>query len=248
MNWLHSKKIAISLFVIVVALGSGTETQAQSFFQDFEGGTPVPVTPFFTHDGSASAGQISNLAAGSIPTVQSFGGAGGGSIGSVVTALGLSANGGVGGSQAALLTLTNDGTTSFAFGGIVEFFGFALNTPTNFTVSADVLAPAGYPLELRVESPFGPSNNGFVLNFVGTGAYQTVGGVVGTDLTPIPGGTFDFNAGSSIVLASGFTGIPIGTNQEIFIDNLSIAAIPEPSSAAILMSLGTIVAIGRRRR
>ena len=250
MKWLHSKRIA-TLLAVAVVLGSGTVTQAQSFIQDFEGGTPSPSTTFFTHDGSAVDGENSDLAAGNLPSVESFAGAQGGSPSSVIAALALSANGGVGGSQAAQLTLTHDGTTDISFGGIQEFFGFALNNPTDFTVSADVLAPAGYDLSLRVESPFGPTNNGFELTFTGTGAFETISGVVGTDLTPIPGGTFDFNAEASIVVATGVNGIPVGDNQQIFIDNLSIAntnAIPEPSSGVVLMGLASIVAVGRRRR
>ena len=250
MKWLHSWRIQ-TLLAVAFVLGCGIDSQAQSFLQDFEGGTAVTATPFFTHDGSASDGVNSNLAAANLPTVESFAGASDGSPGSVVASLGVSANGGVDGSQAAQLLLTNDGTTSISFGGIVEFFNFPLSVPSDFTVSADVLAPAGYDLSLRVETPFGPSNNGFELTFVGTGSYQTISGVVGTDLISIPGGTFDSDAGASIVVASGFNGIPVGTDQEIFIDNLSVVrtnAIPEPSSAVVLVSLASIVSVSRRRR
>jgi len=113
------------------------------------------------------------------------------------------------------------------------------------------LAPVGYPLSLRIESPFGPTNNGFELNFVGTGAYQTISGVIGTDLTPIAGGTFDTNAIANILVASTFDSIPFGANQEVFIDNFSVAptsaAIPEPGSVAVLITMGSIFAVRRRR-
>jgi len=239
------------MLTVAIAFGFGAVAQSQTFSETFEAGTPLPATNFFIHDGISTATQADSLTAEGIPDFGAFAGAGGGSAGSAAATLGLSANGGVGGSQAASLTLTNDGTTTFAFAGAAQPVGFPLTVPTDFTVSADVLAPVGFPFSIRIESPFGPTNNGFELNFVGTGQFETISGVVGTDLTPIQGGTFDNSVDSIFVLASTFSGLPIGVDQEVLIDNLSVAptnpGVPEPSSIAILLSLSSIIAVRRRR-
>ena len=181
----------------------------------------------------------------------SFVGAGGGSPGSASATFGLSANGGVGGSQAAHLTLTRGPATDFVFAGIAQGLGPVAN-PTNFTASVDVLAPAGFPLSLRIESDFMGVNDGFQLNFVGTGQYQTISGVVGTDLTPIPGGAFNPAVNSIIAVSTQFGGTaPVGVDQDIFVDNFSFVptpeTVPEPSALAVLLSLGAIVAVRRRK-
>ena len=221
----------------------------------------MPATTFFTHDGSGLSSAIDILAPEGIVGVSGFAGAGGGVPGDVAATLGLSATGGVDGSQAVVLTLSNTPATDFAFGGVSQFIGGAIAEPTDFIASVDVLAPVGVTLSLRVESPFGPTHNGFALNFVGTGAYetisgivgtgayQTISGVVGTDLTPIAGGTFDSTAIANILIATNFNSIPIGADQEIFIDNFSFQpiAVPEPNSFLVLTSLGAICAVRRRR-
>jgi len=239
------------MLTVALVFGFGAVAHAQTVFEDFEGGTVMPATNFFVHDGM-SLNAFDDLSEEGLIAV-AFAGALGGSAGSADATLGLSATGGVGGSQAAVLTVSNDTTTTFAFAGVAQPISVAIANPANFTATVDVLAPVGYPLSFRVESTFGPLNNGFELNFVGTGAYQTVGGVVGVDLTPISGGSFDFtDSATSLIVANrvgGFGGnIGIGTDQEIFIDNFSIAAtVPEPSSLAVLLSLSTIFAVRRRR-
>jgi len=223
----NTRKLS-AILTVALAWGFGSVSQAQTFVQNFEAGTSMPATTFFTHDGISTATQIDSLADESLPGVVAFAGAGGGSVGSAAATLGLSSNGGVGGSQAGTLTLTNDGTTDFSFAGILQSVGFAPTVPTDFTVSADVLAPVGYPLALSIESPFGPTNNGFILNFLGDNTVESV-----------------------LIVGTSFIGIPVGDNQEIIVDNLSLtpttAGIPEPTSIAVLMSLGSIIAVRRRR-
>lgn len=251
MKLLLIKKTAAVLAVSIV-LGFGAVSHAQSIIQDFEGGNAMLGTTFFTHDGSASSVGFDNLTPEGLPGVTAFAGSGGGSQGSADATFGLSATGGVGGSQAAELILFRDMATDFAFAGVAQPIGFAIAVPTNFIASVDVLAPAGLPLSLRVESSFGPTNNGFSLNFVGTGSYQTVSGIVGTDLVANAAGAFDVtDTNTSILVASPIGGnVPVGVDQQIFIDNFSFSpiAIPEPSALVVLMSLGTIVAVRRRGR
>jgi len=247
---LKEKTAAVLAFAIV--FGFGAISQAQSIIQTFEGGTVLPRTTFFVHDGSAfSSPPPDNLSPEGVFFLTSFVGAGGGSSGSTIATFGLSADGGVGGSQAAHLTLTNDATTDFSFAGVAQGIGQVTN-PTNFVASVDVLAPAGFPLSLRVESDFSGVNDGFQLDFVGTGQFETISGVVGTDLTPIPGGAFDPNALNSIIAVSTQEGgsIPVGIDQEIFIDNFSFqsTAVPEPNSFVVWVGLGAICAVRRRRK
>ena len=252
MNLLFTMRTA-ALLPLVVALGLSTPCSAQSLVETFEGGTVLPPTTFFTHDGSAfSQNPLDVLDSEGLPNVGAFAGAGGGSVGSAVTSFGLSATGGVGGSQAAQLTFTNEATNFFAFGGVVLPIGAVAN-PTNFTASVDVLAPVGFPLSLRVESPFNNGQNfGFELNFVGTGQFETISGVVGTDLTPIPGGPFDASSSFATILVANQIGanLAVGTDQEVFIDNFSFAptqSVPEPGALAFLMIAGGLLAVGRRR-
>ena len=243
------------MLAVAIAFGVGSFSQAEIIFQDFESGVVMPATDFFIHDGSGFLGPSDSLTAEGLPGSTAFAGASGGSAGSASATFGLSATGGVGGSQAAQITFFNDGTTNFAFGGVQELIG-SVAEPTDFSVFADVLAPAGVPLSLRLESPFTTTNNGFALNFVGTGAFQTVGGVVGTDLTAIPGGTFDPNGVTNLLIAT-----PVNTNIavtatpfDVFIDNFTFAstapttaAVPEPGSWALLAALLPMIALGRRK-
>ena len=149
-----------------------------------------------------------------------------------------------------MISLFNDGTTGFSFAGVQQEIGAVAN-PTNFSVFADVLAPAGVALSIRFESPFTSTNNGFELNFVGTGAFQTVGGVIGTDLVAIPGGSFDPNGISNLLIATPIGGsIPAtGGEFDVIIDNFSFSptAIPEPGSFALLAGLLPMIALRRRR-
>lgn len=242
-------KKTVAVFAVSIALGFASVSHAKSIIQDFEGGNVSPATIFFNNDGTGGG---DSLAAEGLPDVTAFAGAGGGSAGDAVASLGLSANGGVGGSQAAVLTLTNSTETAFAFAGVTQSIGFAIGNPTDYQASVDVLAPAGVPLSLRVESTFGPTtNNGFSLNFVGTGAYETIGGILGTDLVANAAGAFDVTDTNTIIIVGSPIGIdvPVGVDQEIFIDNFSFKAIaiPEPSALVILLSLGSIVAVRRRR-
>ena len=242
------------MLAVAIAFGFGSFSEAEIIFQDFESGVVMPATDFFIHNGSGFLGPGDDLTAEGLSGSTAFAGAGGGSAGSASATFGLSATGGVGGSQAAQITFFNDGTTNFAFGGVQEFIG-PVAVPTDFSVFADVLAPAGVPLSIRFESPFTSTNNGFALNFVGTGAFQTVGGVIGTDLTAIPGGTFDPNGGANLLIAS-----PVNTNIavtaapfDVFIDNFSFAptpptaAVPEPGSCALLAALLPLIALRRRK-
>ena len=232
-------------FMAVAAIGMISQAQTT---EDFEGGTVMPATTFFTHDGSGFLGPADSLTDEGLPDVSAFAGAGGGSMGSATATLGLDATGGVGGTQGVLLNLTNDGTTGFSFGGVQQSIGVVAN-PSLYTATADVLAPSGVPLSLRVESPFSGSNNGFELNFVGTGAFQTVGGVVGTDLTAIGGGTFDPAAPAQILVATQIgSSIPVGST-DIVVDNFSftLTSVPEPGSLALLAGLIPAIAMRRRR-
>ena len=237
---------------VLTTLTFASVGQSQIITQDFESGTVLPADTFFTHDGSGFFGPSDDLSAEGLPLVTAFAGAGGGSVGSASAALGLTATGGVGGSQAATLTLFDDGTTGFSFAGVQQEVG-AVGIPTDFSVFANVLAPVGVPLSLRLESPFTGANNGFEFNFVGTGAFQTVGGVVGTDLTSIGGGAFDPAATSNILVATQIGGAiePTGGLFDVIVDNLSIAptasAVPEPGSLALLAGLLPMFALRRRK-
>lgn len=257
MKWLVIK-ITAAAFTFSIALGLGAVSHAQTIFQDFEGGTVMPATTFFAHPGGVAVGGgplsgFDNLNNEGISGVAGFAGALGGDQGATIASLGLSATGGVGGSQAALLTLTNNTSTIFAFGGISQDIGFPISNPTGFIASVDVLAPAGFQLALRVESAFGAVNNGFTLDFVGTGSYETISGIVGTDLVANATGAFDFADPNPAIIVATRTGgtIPFGVNQEVFIDNLSLtpvaAAVPEPDALLALIGLGGIFATGRRR-
>ena len=243
---------AAAMLTFAAVIGFGAISHAQNVTQDFEGGTVMTTAPFFVHDGSGFLGTGDDLTAEGLPGSTAFAGAGGGVAGSASSTFGLSATGGVGGSQAVQFTLFNDGQPGFVFGGVQEFVGVVAN-PGAFTASVDVNAPAGVPLSLRLESPFGPSNNGFELNFVGTGAFQTITGVPGVNLTPIAGGTFDATAPSNILVATQIGGNAAVSAEpiDIFIDNFSFVptpeVIPEPSSLALLFGLGSVVAVRRRR-
>ena len=90
-------------------------------------------------------------------------------------------------------------TTSFGnfwFGGIGNDLGpypKSGGTPVALAqvlIYADAIAPSGKPLELRAESQYGPSGNGFKFAFTGTGAWQNVGGPLSLATTF---GTFDYN-------------------------------------------------------
>ena len=246
------RETTAAMLTVAIVFVFGAVSQAQTLTQDFEGGTVLPRTNFFVHDGTAfSSPPPSNLSPEGIFFLTSFVGAGGGSPGSASATFGLSATGGVGGSQAAHLTLTRDASTNFVFAGVAQGIGQVPN-PTDFTASVDVLAPAGFPLSLRIESDFMGVNDGFQLNFVGTGQYQTISGVVGTDLTPIPGGAFNPALNSIIAVSTQFNGTaPVGFGQDIFVDNFSFVptpeTVPEPSSFAVLLSLGAMVGVRRRR-
>ena len=238
-----------AVLAVAIAFSFGTFSDAQTIVQDFESGNVMAPTQFFVHDGSGFSQSFDDLVPEGLPDSTTFSGAGGGSAGSATASLGLSATGGVNGSQAAVLTLFNDGTTGFAFGGLQQFIGPVAN-PTNFSVFADVLAPAGAALSLRFESPFTSTNNGFELNFVGTGSYQTVGGVLGTDLTAIAGGTFDPTAGSNLLVATQIGGsTPAIGEFDIFVDNFTFrpTSVPEPGSVALLAGLLPMIAFRRRR-
>ena len=242
---------ASAMLAVAIAFGFGTFSQAQTVFQDFESGTVMPLTDFFVHDGSGFLGPGDDLNDEGLPGSTAFAGAGGGSAGSASASFGLTATGGVGGSQAAQITLFNDGTTGFAFAGVQEFIG-PVAVPTDFTVFADVLAPAGVPLSIRFESPFTSTNNGFELNFVGTGAFQTVGGEIGVDLTAIPGGTFDPTGNANLLIATQIGGnIAVTADPfDVIIDNFSFApttAVPEPGSCALLAALLPMIAFRRRK-
>jgi len=127
MKWLVIKTTA-AVFTFSIALSLGAVSHAQTIFQDFEGGTVMPATTFFTHPGgvSGNGGAVSaldSLGDEGIPGLSGFAGALGGGQGDTIASLGLSATGGVGGSQAALLTLTNSTSTVFAFGGVSQVIG-----------------------------------------------------------------------------------------------------------------------------
>jgi hypothetical protein len=85
---------------------------------------------------------------------------------------------------------------TFWFGGIGNDIGPfpKLNgTPVDFAdvlVYADVIAPAGKPMEFRTESNFTSQGNGRKYAFTGTGTWQTVGGTL-AGATAF--GTFDLN-------------------------------------------------------
>ena len=65
MKWIVTK-IAAAVLGVSVALNFGA-VSAQSIFQDFEGGTALPATTFFTHDGSGFSSAIDSLTAEGIP-------------------------------------------------------------------------------------------------------------------------------------------------------------------------------------
>ena len=227
----------------------GVASHAQ-VVQNFEAGSPsVAPNTFFTHDGSGFLGPGADFVAEGFPAgdvVSSptlFAGAGGGAAGGATATAEILATGGVGGSQAASLTLTNDGSPDFTFGGVQALLG-PVAEPTDFIATADVLAPLGVALQIRVESPFTDSNNGFFLDFVGTGQFETVGGEVST-FAEI--GAFDAAVNAQIVIATPIGGaIPVGSSQ-IIVDNLSFTPVPEPASLALL-GLGGLALAGRRRR
>jgi len=62
MKCLLTKKTA-AMFTVAIAFGFGAVCQAQTFFEDFEGGTTMPSTMFFTHDGVSTATQADHQVA-----------------------------------------------------------------------------------------------------------------------------------------------------------------------------------------
>ena len=63
-KWIVTKIAAV--LGVSIALNFGA-VSAQSIFQDFEGGTALPATTFFTHDGSGFSSAIDSLTAEGIP-------------------------------------------------------------------------------------------------------------------------------------------------------------------------------------
>jgi hypothetical protein len=94
---------------------------------------------------------------------------------------------------------------SFWFGGVGNDIGpypklAGVPVPLNqVMVWADVLAPAGKPMEFRSESAFTSTGNGFKFAYTGTGAWQTVGGLLSAATAY---GTFNYNQAQLSVLSA----------------------------------------------
>lgn len=97
-------------------------------------------------------------------------------------------------------------------------------------VFADVIAPAGKPMEFRIESEFiAVPGNGFEFPFTGTGTWQTVGGLLSAGTAF---GSFDFNDPQiAALVAFGQNGNEItavddgldpGNVPEVIVDNLTM--------------------------
>lgn len=226
----------------------GASAAAQNISIDFEAGVSTGPATFFTSDDSGFAQGAANLDADGItPVVSTFAGSGGVQVGEFTATLELQAGSGVGGSQGAVVSLTNDSTAGFTFSGIQTEIGVLEAPAEDFFAFVDVLAPVGVAYQLRLESPFTASNNGFALDFVGTGQFETIGGNIGLDFAAIAGGTFDATAIVQLAIASPIGGGDPAGVSSIVIDNVSFSQVPEPASLALL-GLGGIALIGRRRR
>jgi hypothetical protein len=82
------------------------------------------------------------------------------------------------GDHGAFASVDYTGGGGFWFGGLGNDAGPFPSTGT-WLAFVDVIAPAGKPFQFRIESDFGPTGNGFALDDVGSGTWQTVGSTTG---------------------------------------------------------------------